>query len=296
MAIFRGKHYYKVRLDEQRREEDVLWLKCKACGQLVYKRRVEQNRNVCPKCGEYFFLTARERIKLLVDEGTFEDVSRPITAQDPLEFVGRKPYPDSLKEAQEATGLPNEIIVGAAEMERIPVVLTVMDFRFIGGSMGSVMGEQIAHGIKTAARERRPYILVSSTGGARMQEGILSLMQMAKTASARLELEEAGVPFVSVMTYPTTAGVEASIANLGDIAIAERGALIGFAGPRVIKQTINQELPSDFQTDKFALEHGIVDAVVRREEMRGEIARLLRFFAAREPEQRVDGTGGRHGG
>jgi acetyl-CoA carboxylase carboxyl transferase subunit beta len=171
-----------------------------------------------------------------------------------------------------------------------------MDFRFIGGSMGSVMGEQIAHGIRTAARERRPYILVSSTGGARMQEGILSLMQMAKTASARLELEEAGVPFVSVMTYPTTAGVEASIANLGDVAIAERGALIGFAGPRVIKQTINQELPSDFQTDRFALEHGIVDAVVRREEMPGEIARLLRFFVMADEPERVNGTGGPHGG
>jgi acetyl-CoA carboxylase carboxyl transferase subunit beta len=193
----------------------------------------------------------------------------------------------SLKEAQEETGLANEIIVGSATIEGVPVILAVMDFRFLGGSMGSVMGEQICHAIRTAARLRRPFILVSSTGGARMQEGILSLMQMAKTASARRSLEEARVPFISVMTYPTTAGVEASIASLGDITIAERGALIGFAGPRVIKETINQELPPDFQTDRFAIEHGIVDNVVKREEMRTEIARILRFFA--------DGRGGRNG-
>jgi len=289
MTIFRGKKYFRVDLDEKRREEDVLWLKCKACGQLVFKRRVEQNRNICPKCGEYFFLTARERIKLLVDEGSFEDISKPIMAQDPLEFTGTKPYVQSLKEAQEATGLPNEIIVGSASIEGIPVVLAVMDFRFIGGSMGSVMGEQIVHGIATAARLKRPFILVSSTGGARMQEGILSLMQMAKTASARMLLEEARLPFISVMTYPTTAGVEASIASLGDITIAERGALIGFAGPRVIKETIHQELPPDFQTDRFALERGIVDQVVVREEMRSEIARLLRFFV--DGQKRGDHNG-----
>lgn len=282
MALFR-KQYFKVDLDEKRREEDALWLKCKACGQLVYKKRVEQNKSICPKCGEYFFLTARERIKLLVDEGSFEDISRPIVAQDPLHFVGAKPYTQSLREAQEATGLLNEIIVGRATLEGIPVILAVMDFRFIGGSMGSVMGEQIAHGIRTAAREKCPFILVSATGGARMQEGILSLMQMAKTASARHLLEEARVPFISVMTYPTTAGVEASIASLGDIAIAERGALIGFTGPRVIQQTIGQELPPEFQTDRFALEHGIVDAVVRRQDLRQEIARILRFFVPPPP-------------
>lgn len=279
MALFRPKKYFRVDLEEKPREDDVLWLKCKACGQLVFKRRVEQNRNICPKCGEYFFLTARERIKLLVDEGSFKDISRPIGAKDPLHFVGTKPYTQSLKEAQEETGLPNEIIVGSATIEGIPVILAVMDFRFIGGSMGSVMGEQICHAIRTAVQLRRPFILVSSSGGARMQEGILSLMQMAKTASARLELEEARLPFISVMTYPTTAGVEASIASLGDVTIAEKGALIGFAGPRVIKETIHQELPEDFQTDRFALEHGIVDQVVRREEMRAEIARILSFFA-----------------
>ncbi len=281
MALFRPKKYFRVDLEERPREDDALWLKCKACGQLVFKKKVEQNRNICPKCGEYFFLTARERIKLLVDEGSFADISRPIVAKDPLRFVGAKPYAQSLKEAQEETGLPNEIIVGSAAIEGIPVILAVMDFRFIGGSMGSVMGEQICHGMRTAARLRRPFILISSTGGARMQEGILSLMQMAKTAAARLLLEEARVPFISVMTYPTTAGVEASIASLGDVTMAEKGALIGFAGPRVIKETIHQELPPDFQTDRFALEHGIVDQVVRREQMRSEIARVLRFFVSR---------------
>ncbi len=290
MALFR-KQYFKVDLDEKRKEEDALWLKCKACGQLVYKKRVEQNKSICPKCGEYFFLTARERIKLLVDEGSFEDISKPIVAQDPLNFVGAKPYAQSLREAQEATGLLNEIIVGRATIEGIPVILAVMDFRFIGGSMGSVMGEQIAHGIRTAAREGCPFILVSSTGGARMQEGILSLMQMAKTASARHLLEEARVPFISVMTYPTTAGVEASIASLGDITIAERGALIGFTGQRVIQQTIGQELPPEFQTDRFALEHGIVDAVVRRQDLKKEIARILKFFVPLPATSAEDGRG-----
>ncbi len=294
MAIFRGKKYFKVELDEKKAEEDVLWLKCKSCGELVFKKRVEQNRNICPKCGEYFFLTARERIKLLVDDGSFEDISRPIKALDPLNFVGVKPYKQSLKEAQDETGLTNEIIVGSATIESIPIILAVMDFRFIGGSMGSVMGEQISHGIRTAAKLRRPFILVSATGGARMQEGILSLMQMAKTSSARLLLEEAGVPFISVMTYPTTAGVEASIASLGDITIAERGALIGFTGARVIKATIKQELPPDFQTDRFALEHGIVDQVVRREELRTEIARILRFFVKNEDWRKRNGRQALH--
>ena len=293
MAIFKNQ-YFRVDLEEKKKEEDVLWLKCKACGDLVYKKTVEENKNVCPKCGEYFFLTARERIKQLVDESTFEDISRPIKALDPLNFMGTKSYPQSLKEAQENTGLTNEIIVGSASLETISIVLAVMDFRFIGGSMGSVMGEQISHGIRTAAKSKSPFILVSSTGGARMQEGILSLMQMAKTSSARYLLAEAGVPFISVMTYPTTAGVEASIASLGDVTLAERGALIGFTGARVIKGTINQELPPDFQTDKFALEHGIVDKVVAREDLRSEIGRILKFFTHRGNWRKKNGKQALH--
>ena len=279
MPIFGNKQYFRVKLEaEERGKDEALWLKCKSCGQLVFKRQVQQNRNICPKCGEYFFLTARERIKLLVDERSFRDIARPLVAVDPLHFVDLKPYPQRLEQAQQETGLASALVLGRAKIEKLPVILAVMDLRFIGGSMGSVMGEQIVHGLRRAAVRRRPFILVSSTGGARMQEGILSLMQMAKVSAARHLLAEAAVPFISVLTYPTTAGVLASIASLGDVTLAEKGALIGFAGPRVIKATINQELPPGFQTAQFALEHGIVDQVVSRAEMRGEIARLLRFF------------------
>jgi len=279
MPLF-NKKYFKVSLEQPPQEADgILWLKCKACKELVFKKRVQEQHNICPNCGEYFFLTAKERIGLLVDEGSFQDISRPIAAGDPLKFADAKPYPQRLEAAFEKTGLHDAAIVGKAAIGEVPVVLTVMDFQFIGGSMGSVMGEQIAHGIKVAAHEGRPFILVSSSGGARMQEGILSLMQMAKTTAARQLLARGGVPFVSVMTYPTTAGVEASIANLGDIILAEKGALIGFTGRRVIEETIKEKLPPEFQTDRFAFERGIVDRVVNRSEMRQELMHLLRFFA-----------------
>jgi acetyl-CoA carboxylase carboxyl transferase subunit beta len=280
MAIF-GKKYFKVELDQaERRDDEALWMKCKACNELVFKKRVRENNNICPKCGEYFFLTAPERIQLLADPGSFEDISRPIVAADPLGFVDEDghSYSDKIKRAQEETGLANEIIVGRARIDGRPVILAVMDFRFIGGSMGSVMGEQICHGMEIAARERVPFILISATGGARMHEGILSLMQMAKTSACRKRLAESKVPFISIMTYPTTAGVQASIASLGDITLAEKGALIGFTGRRVIQQTLKQDLPEDFQTDRFAFEHGIVDRVVKRESLRDELIRILKFF------------------
>jgi len=273
------QQYFRVTLDQRERAGD-LWLRCSGCEELVFRERVRENHGICPRCGTYFFLTARERIALLVDKGSFRDISKPIVAGDPLGFVDRKPYRERLREAQEKTGLLSETIVGEAEMGDLPVILVVTDFRFIGGSMGGVMGEQISHAITTAARERRPFILVSSSGGARMQEGILSLMQMAKTVSARHDLEKAGVPFISVMVYPTTGGVLASIASLGDIIIAERGALIGFAGKRVIEQTTGEKLPSDFQTERFAYEHGLIDRVVEREKLREELIHILSFFAA----------------
>jgi acetyl-CoA carboxylase carboxyl transferase subunit beta len=289
MAIFKKK-YFKLSLDQpgNKKDDETLWIKCKACGELVFKKRVRENNNICPKCGDYFFLTAPERIQMLVDAGTFEDISKPIGAADPLGFIDPEegPYLDKVKKAQEKTGLSNEIIIGKATINEVPVILAVMDFRFIGGSMGSVMGEQLVHAMRAAAHERRPFILISATGGARMQEGILSLMQMAKTLSARRLLEEAGVPFISVMTYPTTGGVQASIASVGDITLAEKGALIGFAGRRVIQQTIKQTLPADFQTDKFAYEHGFVDKVVNRENLRQELSRLLRFFAGLARQRR----------
>lgn len=279
MAIF-GKKYFKVELDRvERKDDEALWMKCKACNELVFKKKVRENNNICPKCGEYFFLTAPERIQLIADPDSFEDISRPIVAADPLGFVDEEPYPQKIKKAQEETGLANEIIVGRARIGGYPVILAVMDFRFIGGSMGSVMGEQICHGMERAAQERLPFILISASGGARMQEGILSLMQMAKTSACRKKLADARVPFISIMTYPTTGGVQASIASLGDITLAEKGALIGFTGRRVIQQTLKQDLPEDFQTDRFAFEHGIVDTVVKREQLRDELIRVLQFFA-----------------
>ncbi len=276
MPIFKEKDYLRVDLD--REPDESLWMKCKSCGELVFKRRVRENNNICPSCGEYFFLTSVERIGLLVDEGSFEDIAEPITADDPLGFADRKPYLERIAEAQAKTGLRDAILIGRAAIAGIPVVIGVMDFRFIGGSMGSVVGEQICRAIEAAIAGRRPFVLVSSSGGARLQEGLFSLLQMAKTVAVRARMAEEGLPFISVMTYPTSGGVQASIASLGDVVIAERGALIGFAGRRVIENAMSQELPSDFQSDAFAFEHGAIDRVVGREGMRDELASLLRFF------------------
>jgi acetyl-CoA carboxylase carboxyl transferase subunit beta len=276
MPIFKDKEYLRVDLDKE--PDESLWMKCKSCGELVFKRRVRENNNICPSCGEYFFLTAVERIALLADEASFEDMTLPIAADDPLEFSDRKPYPDRVADAQARTGLGDAILIGRASIAGFPVVIGVMDFRFIGGSMGSVVGEQICHGMEAAIEDRRPFVLVSSSGGARVQEGLFSLLQMAKTVAVRAKMAEVGLPFVSVMTYPTSGGVQASIASLGDVIIAERGAMIGFAGRRVIQNAMTQELPSHFQSDAFAFEHGAIDRVVGREGMRDELSSLLGFF------------------
>jgi len=276
MTIFKDKQYFRVNLEKE--ADEALWLRCKSCGELVFKKRVRENNNICPNCGEYFFLTARERIESLIDEESFEDVSKPIVADDPLGFQDEKPYPQRLKEAQEKTGLPSAIILASASISKIPVVIGVMEFQFIGGSMGSVMGEQICHGMEEAIERRCPFVLVSSSGGARMQEGAFALLQMVKTTAVRARLAKERLPFISVMTYPTTGGVQASIASLGDIIIAEKGAMIGFAGRRVIKETIAEELPKNFQTEAFALEHGMIDRVARREDLRSELAAVLGFF------------------
>ncbi|RLE38598.1 acetyl-CoA carboxylase, carboxyltransferase subunit beta [Candidatus Acetothermia bacterium] len=274
--MFKDKKYFRV--DLTRKPDESLWMRCKSCGELVFKRRVRENNNICPNCGAYFFLTARERLESLIDDGTFVDISKPIVADDPLGFSDTKPYPKRVEEAQEKTGLPSAIILGSATVTEIPVVIGVMEFQFIGGSMGSVMGEQICHGMEEAIRRRVPFVLVSSSGGARVQEGIFSLMQMAKVATVRTRLAEEGIPFISIMTYPTTGGVLASIASLGDVIIAEKGATIGFAGRRVIRDTIAEELPENFQTDAFALAHGAIDRVVPREELKNELGRLLSLF------------------
>ena len=277
MSIFKDKQYLRVNVDNA--PDDSLWMKCKACGELIFKRRVRENSNICPNCGEYFFLTVEERIEMLVDEDTFDNVSKSIEAADPLKFVDIKAYQERIEKAQGVTGLPDAIVVGRATINAVPVILGVMDFRFIGGSMGSVMGEQICHGMETAMEDRCPFILISSSGGARLQEGLFSLMQMAKTTAVRAKLAEAGLPFISIMTYPTSGGVQASIASLGDVIIAEQGAMIGFAGRRVIQYTIAQELPANYQTDKFAFEHGAIDRIVQRANMREELSSLLGFFA-----------------
>jgi len=276
MAIFKEKQYLRVDVDQERDES--LWMKCKSCDELVFKRRVRENNNICPNCGEYFFLTALERVESLVDEGSFVDGAEAIMADDPLGFVDSRPYVERIEEAQEKTGLADAIVLGKASIAGIPIVIAVMDFRFVGGSMGSVVGEQICRGIESAVEEECPFVLVSSSGGARLQEGLFSLLQMAKTAAVRQRLADAGLPFVSVMTYPTSGGVQASIASLGDVIIAERGAMIGFAGRRVIQDTIAQELPAHFQTDAFALEHGFVDRVAKREDLRDELSTLLGYF------------------
>ena len=276
MAIFKDKNYFRVDLTKE--PDESLWMRCKSCGGLVFKRRIRENNNICPNCGAYFFLTAKERLESLIDEGSFVDISKPIMDDDPLSFTDTKPYPKRIEEAQEKTGLASAIILGSATVAEIPIVIGVMEFQFIGGSMGSVMGEQICHGMEEAIRRRVPFVLISSSGGARVQEGIFSLMQMAKVATVRARLAEEGIPFISVMTYPTTGGVLASIASLGDVIIAEKGATIGFAGRRVIKDTIAEELPDNFQTDAFALAHGAIDRVVPREDLKDELAKLLSLF------------------
>ncbi|MCX6095897.1 MAG: acetyl-CoA carboxylase, carboxyltransferase subunit beta [Candidatus Bipolaricaulota bacterium] len=276
MAIFKDRNYLRVNLDKD--ADESLWMRCKSCGELVFKRRVRENSNICPHCGEYFFLTARERIESLIDEGTFKDISKPIVDADPLGFQDTKPYLQRVAEAQEATGLPSAIIIASAAVAGIPIVLGVMDFRFIGGSMGSVMGEQISYAMEEAIGRRCPFVLISSSGGARIQEGIFSLLQMAKTAAVRACLAEERLPFISIMTYPTTAGVQASIASLGDVIIAEKGAMIGFAGPRVIQNTISEQLPANYQTDSFAYQHGFIDRVANREDLRQELGKILGFF------------------
>jgi len=277
---FKDRDYFKVKLEPQ--DDESLWLKCKACSELIFKKRVRENNNICPKCNEYFFLTARERIESLVDDKSFTDISKPIAAADPLDFADSKPYLQRIEEAQASTELADAIIIGSAAINGKSVIIAAMEFRFVGGSMGSVMGEQICHGMEEASRLQRPFILISSSGGARMQEGVFSLFQMAKTSAVRARLAENKVPFVSIMTYPTTGGVAASIASLGDIIIAEKGALIGFAGRRVIRNTTGEELPDDFQTDSFALSHGSVDRVVTRENLRCELSRILSFFVEKQ--------------
>jgi acetyl-CoA carboxylase carboxyl transferase subunit beta len=255
-----------------------VWEKCPSCGEILYAEKLRENWNVCPQCGYHTRLSAPLYVEMLIDEGTFREHDARMRSGDPLSFTDLKPYPDRLVQAERKTGRSDALISGGGELEGIPVHLAVMDFEFIGGSMGSVVGEKIARAGLRALEEGTPFIIISASGGARMMEGIYSLMQMAKTSAVLAQLDEAGLPYISVLTDPTTGGVTASYAMLGDVNLAEPGALIGFAGPRVIEQTIKQALPPGFQTSEFLLEHGMLDRIVDRREMKSAIGDLLRHM------------------
>ena len=252
--------------------------KCPSCGEILYRARLEQNMFVCPECGHHNRIGAEDYIQLLMDDGEFDEKFGELRSADPLRFVDLKPYSKRLEAAERQAGTGDAVRTVEGELEGIPVCLAVMDFSFIGGSMGSVVGEKIARLGLRALQEKKPFIIISASGGARMMEGILSLMQMAKTSVVLAQLHDAGIPFVSILTDPTTGGVTASYAMLGDVHLAEPGALIGFAGPRVIEQTIKQELPEGFQRSEFLLEHGMIDTIVDRREMKTVLARLLRHM------------------
>lgn len=252
-----------------------LWIKCNNCGEIIYKKEVQRNLNVCPKCNYHFRISAQERIDFLADKGSFVEYDAGMEAADPLNFKDSKRYKDRVKDAQKSSGLKDAFISGEAMMKGISVMLGVFDFSFMGGSMGSVVGEKATRTIERGIEKGFPVIIVSSSGGARMQEGILSLMQMAKTSAALARLRDAGLPFISILTDPTTGGVTASFAMLGDVNIAEPKALICFAGPRVIEQTIKQKLPEGFQRSEYLLDHGMVDLIVERKDMKDTISNIL---------------------
>jgi acetyl-CoA carboxylase carboxyl transferase subunit beta len=268
-----------VESGERRVRTEGLWQKCEGCRQIIWKKDLEANWNVCPKCGLHNRIDAVTRLKLLLDGGEYEEFEADLSSSDPLGFVDSKPYRDRLKAMQQATNLSDALVSATGNLMGRPVQICSMDPRFIGGSMGSVVGEKIARAVERAIERHTPLVIVSASGGARMQEGAISLMQMAKISGALMRLDEAHLPYISVLTDPTTGGVTASYAMLGDLNIAEPGALIGFAGPRVIEQTIRQKLPEGFQRSEFLLKHGMLDAVVPRLELKSYIATALKFFA-----------------
>jgi acetyl-CoA carboxylase carboxyl transferase subunit beta len=257
-----------------------LWLKCDSCKEVVYRKEIEKNAKVCPKCNYHFPISIGERISLMLDEGSFKEWDAGLSPMDPLNFKDSVRYRERIKTAQDKTRQRDAMVIGEGTINHLPVVLGVFNFSYMGGSMGSVVGEKILRAAEKAAGRRWPLIIVSSSGGARMQEGILSLMQMAKTSAAVARLAEARVPFFSILADPTFGGVTASFAMLGDIVIAEPKALIGFAGARVIEQTIKQQLPEGFQRSEFLLDHGMIDLILERKKLKQTLAKLLTFFSA----------------
>lgn len=278
MSLFGGLKFNPFQ-GKKRKIPDGLFSKCPKCETTLYNKEVEDQLKTCPKCSHHFAITAEERLHQLIDSGTFEEHDKNLKTADPLEFKGAKTYLDKIEEDRKKTGLNEAIISGVGQLNKIKVSVAVTDYRFIMGSMGSVVGEKLTRSIERAIINRTPVIIVSgSGGGARMYEGCFSLMQMAKTSGALSMLAENKLPFISVLTNPTMGGVLASFASLGDIILAEPGALIGFAGPRVVEQTTKQELPDGFQTSEYLLKHGMVDRVVHRKEMKEEIGLLLKYF------------------
>ena len=258
-----------------------LWTKCEGCGQLIYNKALDESLRVCSKCDFHFSLTAHQRLQLTLDAGTFEEWDADLTPVDPLQFSVPRPYAEKVVEEQRSCGMTDACLTGRGRLDGHDVVIGITDSRFMMGSMGSVVGERLTRAIERATEQRLPVIIISgSGGGARMQEGMLSLMQMAKTSGALMRLDAAGGLFLSVLTHPTMAGVLASFATLGDLIIAEPKALIGFTGPRVIESTIRQKLPEGFQRSEFLLDHGLIDLIVHRRDMKSTLARLLRYFGA----------------
>ena len=282
MSWFKRENTELEASSEKRVRTEGLWVKCDGCRQVIWKKDLDQNWNVCPKCERHFRIDARTRLALLLDNGEKDDSftveDENLASTDPLKFVDVRAYSDRLRHTQSTTGLKDAVVNAECVMNGRSIIISAMEYSFIGGSMGAVVGETITRAIERATEKRKPLIIVSASGGARMMEGVVSLMQMAIISAALARLDEARVPYISVLTDPTTGGVTASYAMLGDLNIAEPGALIGFAGPRVIEQTIRQKLPEGFQRSEFLLEHGMLDAVVPRKELKSYIARALDFM------------------
>jgi acetyl-CoA carboxylase carboxyl transferase subunit beta len=281
MSLF-GKRKQRLQKVEPSVERTVktegVFLKCEACSEVLYRKDVEENLQVCPKCGSHFKITARRRLELLFDEGRYTELDARLASTDPLDFFDKKSYRKRLVEAQKSTGLFDAVITGEGTMGGYPVIISSMEYHFIGGSMGSAVGEKITRAIERALETRSGLVIISCSGGARMMEGVYSLMQLVKISAALARLDDARVPFISILTDPTTGGTTASFAMLGDLNVAEPGALIGFAGPRVIEQTIRQKLPEGFQRAEFLLKHGMLDAVVPRKELRNYLIQAFGFM------------------
>jgi len=283
------------RIKTERRSRSVpegLWIKCAVCDAPLYRAELERNQHVCLKCGHHMRIGARERLNRFLDAGTGSEVGAGVAPQDPLKFRDSKRYKDRLVAAQKSTGEKDAMVVMAGTLEGMPVVAAAFEFQFLGGSMGSVVGERFQRGVDEAIARRAPFVCFSASGGARMQEALLSLLQMAKTSAALTRLAAEGLPFISVLTDPTTGGVSASLAMLGDLNVAEPKALIGFAGPRVIQQTVRETLPEGFQRSEFLLEHGVIDMIVDRRELRSQLAQALRMLMRQPPAAPPDAPAG----